>query len=59
MIDTFTIYSQWCLDTGRIPPTREWWNNACAQRKPVQRTSDFDFDVETEQREGWGYEAGN
>jgi len=52
----YDIYCQWCLDTGRKPPTREWWINACAQRQPVPKQSDLEFDVETEQREGWGYD---
>ena len=50
----YDIYCQWCLDTGRKPPTREWWDNACKQ-PPTRKQSDLEFDVETERREGWGY----
>ena len=52
---TYEIYCQWCLDTGRKPPTREWWGAACAQPRQQRKLSDIEFDVETERREGWGY----
>ena len=52
-IDTYTIYTAWCLSTGRTPPAREWWDKACASRNPSAAISDIQFDTDTERREGW------
>lgn len=60
--DTYTIYCQWCIDHHRPPPTREWWDRACAQPRPTKLTlrrspqADFEFDIETERREGYAYD---
>jgi hypothetical protein len=57
MFDAFDHYCQWCRDRGQTPPTREWWDKACAQpRRPQPRLSDTQFDVDTERREGYAYD---
>ena len=56
-MDTYTIYRQWCLDHHRTPPTREWWDTACARNAvPTPKLDDITFDITTEQREGWAYD---
>jgi hypothetical protein len=55
-MDAYTIYREWCEAHGYKPPTREWWNAACAEVNHLLPPAD-DFDIETEQREGWGYET--
>ena len=52
----YEIYCAWCRDHNRPAPTREWWNAACMRAQPVPRLIGTDFDIETEQREGWGYD---
>lgn len=32
----YEIYSAWCLERGQVPPTKEWWDKACGDRKPAQ-----------------------
>ena len=27
----YEIYSAWCRERGQVPPTKEWWDKACAQ----------------------------
>lgn len=60
MIDTYSIYCQWCKDHHQTPPTREWWNKSVSQPRPnvaiIDFQSDFEFDVETERREGYAYD---
>lgn len=62
MIDTYAIYCQWCKDHHQTPPTREWWDQSIAKalHAPTDRVidfqSEFEFDVATERREGWGYD---
>jgi hypothetical protein len=57
MSDTYAIYYQWCLDHHRTPPTKTWWDNAVKQpRQPTPKQNDFDFDIETERREGYAYD---
>lgn len=58
---TFDAYSTYCahqLARGEPAPTREWWNEslAKARAKPARKLSDIEFDIETERREGWGYD---
>lgn len=59
-MDSYEIYRQWCLDHNRTPPTREWWDSACAKPRKVGGLAyisfEPDFDLETEQREGWTYQ---
>jgi len=55
--DGYTIYCDWCEAHRRTPPTRAWWNKACAQPRGQadRRLSDCEFDIQTEQRSGWAY----
>lgn len=53
---TYDLYCAWCRDHNRTPPTREWWDNACAKRTVKVVEFEPDFDITTEQREGWGYQ---
>jgi hypothetical protein len=54
-MDAFTIYREWWRDHYgyECPITREAWQRWCAQPRVVEFVSDFDFDRETERREGW------
>ena len=55
-MDSYSVYCQWCIDHNRVPPTREWWDKACAKPKTQRRIlCDVIADIETEQREGWTY----
>jgi len=57
--DGYTIYRDWCLEHHRMPPTRAWWDHWSPQwRKspPARVLSEDEFDIETEQREGWTYD---
>jgi len=40
---------------GRDPCTREEWVAWCAQ-PAARQESPVDFDIETERRDGWGYQ---
>lgn len=58
MPDGYTIYHQMCLNMGRTPPTREWWNSTSKTTRVLPhctqpRLSDAQFDGDTERREGW------
>lgn len=52
----YEIYTQWCKDHGQEPPSKEWWDAACA--KPSDwRTRDADQrEIDRERREGWAYD---
>lgn len=32
--DAYAVYCAHCAAIGQAPPTREWWDRACANRKP-------------------------
>ena len=53
--DHYTEHCNHCLRMGVIPPSREWWTRACAQRAtptiPLTNTQ-YDHDVEREERIG-------
>jgi hypothetical protein len=53
--DAYEVYCTHCRARGEPCPTREWWDAAC---HGVVRVVQFepDFDIETEKREGWGYD---
>lgn len=66
---SYDIYADWCRDHGRIPPSREWWEDHRSPAPGViidlpghrecnrpQRQSDVEFDREVERREGWSFE---
>ncbi len=56
MTDSYTIYRDWCVATGRVPPTREWWDWACAlPRRPDTRTPD-QREIDRERDSGWCYQ---
>ena len=52
-MSTYEIFRQWCIDHDKIPPSRKWWEMAVG---PVA-IDDVQFDIETERREGWGYDS--
>jgi hypothetical protein len=49
----YEIYVEWCRDHQRKPPSKAWWDKACAQPKTI--VFEPDFDIDTERREGWTY----
>jgi len=53
--DTYAVYSAWYRDHygEPYPVTRERWNEMI--RAPRRPEPVRDFDIETEQREGWAY----
>jgi hypothetical protein len=53
--DGYAIYCQWCVEHHREPPTRAWWDHSCIGTKDYRPMTDVEFDVQTEQREGWCY----
>ena len=56
---TYDIYCQWCIDTRRPPPTREWWDAACKQnreRGDRRLLNDIEFDIQNEREAGWCYQ---
>lgn len=57
-MDTYSVYCVWCDAHHYAKPSREWWNKACAAKRPTVKVVSFepDFDIETERREGWGYD---
>jgi hypothetical protein len=56
-IDTYDIYAQWCFEHNRVPPSREWWDKACGQRRTTLPIEDVAWDIENERREGWANDA--
>jgi len=54
-MDTYEIYCDWCKAHDRMPPSREWWEKACARPKTLTLERMTDKDAEEEIREGWGY----
>lgn len=55
-IDAYTVYCAHQRERGQPAPTREWWNLACAKALASKPLDDTQFDIETERREGWGYD---
>lgn len=53
--DGYAIYCQWCEDHQRPPPTRDWWDSACAlpRVRADRPLTDIEFDRDYEEREGW------
>lgn len=66
----YEIYTQWCRDHGQEPPSKAWWDKACALEvaKEVGRAINYGSGVSTlaniradqreidrERREGWAY----
>lgn len=49
--DAYLAYCDHCRRFGREPPTREWWDMACARRPLTKPVSDEQFDADKE-REG-------
>lgn len=48
-------YVAHCKAIGQTPPTREWWDWACAQAyKPEYRNAD-QREIDRERSEGWAY----
>lgn len=57
MIDFYLEYCTWFAQHYNRPfaCSREQWNQWC-RAAPAARQSDFDFDIETECREGYAYD---
>jgi hypothetical protein len=56
-MDSYTIYRQWCIDHGQVPPSREWWDMACNQRRRTIPIDDVNWEIENERREGWTHDT--
>jgi len=59
----YDLYYQWCQDHNRKPPTKEWWEAACANQDfrnkintPFLETIKDQEEIDRERREGWGYD---
>lgn len=67
----YEIYSAWCRERGQVPPTKEWWDTACAARNAAKQrllTENYGLrgdvlrevfadqrEIDRERREGWAY----
>lgn len=68
----YEIYSAWCRERGRVPPTKEWWDAACAKprcacgnrpmgtcpdcREHLEEIRADQAEIDRERREGWDYD---
>lgn len=46
MTDTYQMYCSWCIDNGREPPSRAWWeaNVVGTRAGGIRCTCDFAID---------------
>jgi hypothetical protein len=55
-MDLLDAYCQWCVEHGREPPTRAWWDAAVARPRTIDHRDADQREIDRERREGWAYD---
>lgn len=57
----YDIYCEHCRARGVTPPSKEWWDAACAAPRSIVNSAVLDIradqaEIDRERREGWAYD---
>jgi hypothetical protein len=47
----YDIYVQWCRERNRKPPSKAWWDNACAKNTLFRRAAAKPSEAQLDNRE--------